>query len=159
MGRISGMLLDVSPSCRLDQIILEAKRDGERRVLRVPLGQRILWKLGWSREALRQYGPIDVGYDYADVLLDCEKCLKQSNALGECDYLLQNKGEKDECPRPGKLWACLNQITGRIKSLREWKSKNKMDAAKGKGALWGYRRLFPGGFDIPRPFVPPSLDE
>ena len=51
MERISGMLLDVSPSCRLDEIILEAKCDGERGLPRVPLGQRILWKLGWSREA------------------------------------------------------------------------------------------------------------
>jgi RHS repeat-associated protein len=123
------------------------------------LARLLHWKGGSLRGALRHYGPIDVGYDYADMLLDCEKCLKQSNALGECDYLLQNKAEKEECPRPDNLWACLNQITGRIKALQEWKRKSEIEEAKGKGALWGYRRLFPGGFDIPRPFVQPLPEE
>jgi RHS repeat-associated protein len=119
------------------------------------LARLLDWKKGDLREALKQYGPRDVGYAYPDILLDCEKCLKDSLALQECAYLLKKKGKNEECPRPHNVWACLGQMTSRIAGLHAWEAKNKVTGAQGKGKLWGYKLLYPNGFEEPEPFVEP----
>lgn len=51
MERMSGMLLDVSSSCRLDGIILDAANDAGRGPAPASTAKKILWRLGWSGES------------------------------------------------------------------------------------------------------------
>jgi RHS repeat-associated protein len=122
----------------------------------------LAWLLGRTQgdlsQALQRYGPRDVGNGYAQMLLDCQKCLKESNALDECSYLLSKTPPNKPCPKPGNMGACFSQMTARTNAVAQQnKTYNKTHKVH-HGRLWGYRELYPEGFVVPPPFVAPMKE-